>query len=63
MATSIARPWAVGALVALAAAVTACWYLGRQWGPLRTWLVGAPVLLPVLWTFSNELLQLLPNVY
>jgi sortase A len=58
-----ALPWAAGALAALVAAVVACWYLWGRWGLLRTWLVGAPVLLAVLWMFSNELMRLVPNVY
>ena len=56
-------PWAAVALAGLVAAVVACWYLWGRWGLLRTWLVGAPLLLAALWLFSNELLQLLPNVY
>jgi sortase A len=51
------------ALGALVAAVVACWYLWGRLGLLRTWLVGAPVILAVLWVLSNELLQLFPNVY
>ncbi len=58
-----ALPWVALALGALVAAVVACWYLWGRLGLLRTWLIGAPVILAVLWLLSNELLQLLPNVY
>jgi len=58
-----ALPLATLALAALAGTVVACWYLWGRLGLLRTWLVGAPVLLAILWILSNELLQLLPNVY
>jgi sortase A len=47
----------------LLAASAACWWLWARWGLLRTWIVGAPVLLAVLWFLSNAGLRLLPNVY
>jgi sortase A len=47
----------------LLGASAACWWLWARWGILRTWLVGAPILLAVLWGFSNEAMRFLPNVY
>jgi sortase A len=57
--------WAYVALwmVALIAASIACWRLWSRWGLLRIWLVGAPVLLGLLWGFSSEGMRLLPNVF
>ncbi|HLM95696.1 MAG TPA: class E sortase [Acidimicrobiales bacterium] len=49
--------------VALLAVSAACWWLWSTWGLLRTWVVGAPVLLCILWLLSEETLRLLPNVY
>jgi len=39
------------------------WWLWSRWGILRAWVVGAPVLLALLWGLSNEAMRLLPNVY
>lgn len=50
----------MGGLVLASAAV---WWLWFRWGLLRTWLVGAPVLLALLWGLSNEVMRLLPNTY
>jgi len=47
----------------LVAASAVCWWLWARWGVLRTWLVGAPILLAILWGFSNEAMRFLPNVY
>ncbi len=51
--------WFAGFLVASAIS----WWLWSRWGILRTWLVGAPLLLAVLWGLSNEAMRFLPNVY
>jgi sortase A len=56
-------PLALGWLVALFAVSGICWWLWARWGLLRTWLIGAPVLLAVLWMLSSEVMRLLPNVY
>jgi sortase A len=58
-----AWPFVVLWLAGLAAASAAVWWLWSRWGLLRTWLVGAPVLLALLWALSNEAMRLLPNVY
>jgi sortase A len=46
----------------LAAGVLLAWFWSRL-GLARTWLVGAPVLLGILWGLSTEVMRLLPNVY
>ena len=58
-----AWPWAGLFLLALLAASAACWWMWARLGILRTWLIGAPVILAVLWGLSNEVMRLLPNVY
>jgi len=46
------------------ALVSACtWWLWARWGLLRTWIIGAPVLLGSLWGLGNAVLHLVPNVY
>jgi sortase A len=50
-------------LAGLALASAAVWWLWSRWGILRAWVVGAPVLLALLWGLSNEAMRLLPNVY
>lgn len=50
-------------LACLAAALAAVWWLWSRWGILRARIVGAPVLLALLWGLSNEATRLLPNVY
>jgi len=50
-------------LLVLGAATAATWWLWSRWGLLRTWLIGAPVMLGILWLFSNEAMRLLPNTY
>jgi sortase A len=50
-------------LAGLALASAAVWWLWSRWGLLRAWIVGAPVLLALLWGLSNEAMRLLPNVY
>ena len=47
----------------LALASAAVWWLWSRWGLLRTWVIGAPILLALLWGLSNEAMRLLPNVY
>jgi sortase A len=56
-------PLVLGWLVVLLAVSGICWWLWARWGLLRTWLVGAPVLLAVLWMLSSQIVRLLPNVY
>jgi sortase A len=34
----------------------------RRWGRFETWIVGAPVLLAVLWGTSDTFMRLLPNL-
>ena len=50
-------------LAGLAVASAAVWWLWSRWGILRAWIIGAPVLLALLWGLSNEAMRLLPNVY
>jgi sortase A len=50
-------------LAGLALASAAVWWLWARWGILRAWIVGAPILLALLWGLSNEAMRLLPNVY
>jgi sortase A len=50
-------------LAGLVLASAAVWWLWSRWGILRAWVVGAPVLLALLWGLSNEAMRLLPNVY
>jgi sortase A len=50
-------------LAGLGVASAAVWWLWSRWGILRAWIVGAPVLLALLWGLSNEAMRLLPNVY
>jgi sortase A len=50
-------------LAGLAAASAAVWWLWSRLGILRAWIIGAPVLLALLWGLSNEAMRLLPNVY
>jgi sortase A len=50
-------------LAGLALASAAVWWLWSRWGILRAWIVGAPVLLALLWGLSNEAMRLVPNVY
>jgi len=38
-------------------------WLWSRWRLPRTWLVGGPVLLAILWALSTEAMRLLPNVY
>jgi len=50
-------------LAGLVAASAAVWWLWARWGILRAWIIGAPVLLALLWGLSDEAMRLLPNVY
>jgi sortase A len=50
--------WLQGLLVAGIASVWA-W---SRWGRWQTWLVGAPIVLGVLWGISSEAMRLLPNL-
>jgi sortase A len=50
-------------LAGLAVASVAVWWLWSRLGILRAWIIGAPVLLAILWGLSNEAMRLLPNVY
>jgi sortase A len=58
-----AWPLAAVWLLVLLLASAATWWLWARWGLLRTWLIGAPVLLGILWALANEGMRLLPNVY
>jgi len=57
-----AWPWVLVWAAVLVAAATACWALWARSGMLRAWIVGAPVVLAVLWALSTEAMRLLPNV-
>ena len=50
-------------LAGLAVASAAVWWLWARLGILRAWIIGAPVLLALLWGLGNEAMRLLPNVY
>jgi sortase A len=50
-------------LAGLAVASAAVWWLWSRLGILRAWIIGAPLLLALLWGLSNEAMRLLPNVY
>jgi sortase A len=56
---AVSRALAAGLVVAGVASVWA-WL---KWGRWQTWLVGAPILLAVIWAISQESMQLLPNVF
>jgi sortase A len=58
-----AWPFVVLWLAGLAVASAAVWWLWSRLGILRAWIIGAPVLLALLWGLSNEAMRLLPNVY
>jgi hypothetical protein len=58
-----AWPFVAFWLAGLAIASAAVGWLWSRWGILRAWIVGTPVLLALLWGFSNEAMRLLPNVY
>jgi sortase A len=60
---SAAWPFVALWLAGVALASVAVWWLWSRWGLLRAWVIGAPVLLALLWGFSNEAMRLLPNVY
>jgi sortase A len=60
---SAAWPFVALWLAGLALASAAVWWLWARWGILRAWIVGAPILLALLWGLSNEAMRLLPNVY
>jgi sortase A len=57
-----AWPWVLSWLVALCAGSAACWWMWARWGIVQTWLVGAPVLLGILWALSTEAMRLFPNI-
>lgn len=56
-------PFVVFWLQALLLGSVALVWLWSRWGLARTWLIGAPVLLGILWGLSTELMRLLPNVF
>ena len=58
-----AWPFVVLWLLALGVGSVLFWRLWAYWGLLRTWLIGAPVLVAILWGLSNEAMRLVPNVY
>jgi sortase A len=49
--------------IALVGGVIGMMWLWFRWHLWRTWLVGAPILLGLLWGMSDELMRLLPNIY
>src|SRR5262249_55026795 len=58
-----AWPYVAAWFVGLVVVSVACWWLWLRWGILRAWLLGAPMLLGLLWGLSYEAMRLLPNVY
>jgi sortase A len=58
-----AWPFVVFWLQGLVAASAAVVWLWSRWGHRQTWLVGAPVLLGILWGLSTEAMRLLPNAF
>ena len=58
-----ALPFVVFWLLALLGGSIAVVWLWSRWGFPRTWLIGAPVLLGILWGLSTEVMRLLPNVF
>lgn len=58
-----ATPWVLLWLLALLATALGSWWLIARWGWRRAWIVSAPIAIAVLWGLSDELLQLVANVY
>lgn len=58
-----ALPWVLAWFVGLVAVAVGGYWLIARWGWRRAWLIVAPVGIAVLWGFSDELLQLVPNVF
>lgn len=58
-----AWPYVIAWSIALLVGAVSMLWLWSRWRLWRTWLVGAPVLVGLLWGLSNELVRLLPNVY
>lgn len=58
-----AWPLAALWLLVLAGVSASTWWLWARWGLFRTWIIGAPVLLGVMWGLGNAVLRLFPNVY
>lgn len=46
----------------LLACVALAW-LARRWGMPRTWLLGVPLVIAILWGLSTDSMRLLPNVF
>jgi hypothetical protein len=44
----------------VALAVVWLWSRWRLW---RTWLIGGPIAVSVMWSLSTQVVRLLPNVY
>jgi sortase A len=57
-----AWPYLVFWLQALILVGVASVWAWMRWGRWQTWLVGAPILLAVLWGISEESMRLLPNL-
>ena len=55
--------WVALWFVALIATVLGSAWLIARWGWRRSWIILAPVALAVLWGLSDEMLQLVPNVF
>ena len=48
------------ALLVVAVAIVWLWNRWRLW---RTWLIGGPIVVFVMWSLSDQVVRLLPNVY
>jgi sortase A len=46
----------------LAIVIVACLWARRRWGPWQTWIVGAPLVIAVLWAAAGTFSRLLPNL-
>jgi sortase A len=59
--TSVLMPLVLWMQLLLVIVVALVWVRSR-WGGRQTWLVGAPLILAVLWAVSETAIQLLPNL-
>jgi sortase A len=59
--TSVLLPMLLWLLL-LVIVTVAVLVVGRKWGGPKTWVVGAPCILAVLWIASESVFQLLPNL-
>ena len=58
-----AWPWVTMWLFALLLVGVAMVWLWNRWRLWRTWLIGGPIAVFVLWSLSDQIVRLLPNVY